>query len=84
MEFKFLIPIVAIAASAAIILAWMSNRHERLKWKMLGENGGRRELEAENARLRATIERLEDRMAVLERIATDPAERTAREIEELR
>ena len=84
MEFKFLIPIVAIAASAAIILAWMSNRHERLKWKMLGENGGRRELEAENARLRATIERLEDRMAVLERIATDPAERTARQIEELR
>ena len=84
MEFKFLIPIVAIAASAAIILAWMSNRHERLKWKMLGENGGRRELEAENARLRATIERLEDRMAVLERIATDPAERTAREIENLR
>ena len=59
MEFRFLIPIVAIAASAAIILAWMSNRHERLKWKMLGEDGGRRELEAENARLRATIERLE-------------------------
>ena len=35
-------------------------------------------------RLRLTIRRLEERMAVLERIATDPAERTAREIEQLR
>lgn len=85
MNFAIFIPIVAICASAAIILMWMSNRHERAKWKLLGEDGGgRRELEAENAQLRATIERLEDRMAVLERIATDPAERTAREIERLR
>jgi hypothetical protein len=30
------------------------------------------------------VERLEERLAVLERIATDPAERTAREIEKLR
>jgi hypothetical protein len=84
MDLGELIPIVAIASTAAIILAWMSNRHERLKWKVLGGEGDRGELEAENARLRATIERLEDRMAVLERIATDPAERTAREIENLR
>ena len=30
------------------------------------------------------LKQLEERMAVLERIATDPAERTAREIESLR
>lgn len=84
MDFGDLIPIVGIASSAAIILAWMSNRHERLKWKTLGQDREPSGLEAENARLRATIERLEDRMAVLERIATDPAERTAREIEQLR
>ena len=34
--------------------------------------------------LRLDKERLEERLAVLERIATDPAERTARAIEQLR
>ena len=38
----------------------------------------------ENRALRDQIGRLEDRLKVLERIATDPAERTAREIESLR
>jgi hypothetical protein len=38
----------------------------------------------ENDRLKGQVSRLEERIAVLERIATDPAERTAREIEQLR
>ena len=84
MNFAVFIPIIAICCTAAIILSWMSYRHERLKWEALGKDGDRSGLEAENERLRATIERLEDRMAVLERIATDPSERTARQIEELR
>ena len=41
-------------------------------------------LTAENAHLKSQLGRLEERLAVLERIATDPAERTAREIEQLR
>lgn len=41
-------------------------------------------LEAENEKLHGQVSRLEERIAVLERIATDPAERTAREIEKLR
>ncbi|KQN93620.1 hypothetical protein ASE95_01395 [Sphingomonas sp. Leaf231] len=41
-------------------------------------------LTGENERLTAQVGRLEERIAVLERIATDPAERTAREIEALR
>lgn len=41
-------------------------------------------LSSENERLTGQISRLEDRIAVLERIATDPAERTAREIDSLR
>jgi cell division protein FtsB len=41
-------------------------------------------LSTENERLKGQITRLEERLAVLERIATDPAERTAREIENLR
>jgi hypothetical protein len=41
-------------------------------------------LSTENERLTGQISRLEERIAVLERIATDPAERTAREIDSLR
>ena len=41
-------------------------------------------LSNENERLTGQVSRLEERIAVLERIATDPAERTAREIEALR
>jgi hypothetical protein len=41
-------------------------------------------LSNENAGLKGQVTRLEERIAVLERIATDPAERTAREIEQLR
>ncbi|QHL90938.1 hypothetical protein GVO57_09050 [Sphingomonas changnyeongensis] len=41
-------------------------------------------LERENGALKGQIGRLEERIAVLERIATDPAERTARAIDALR
>ena len=41
-------------------------------------------LTTENARLTGQIGRLEERLAVLERIAIDPAERTARAIDALR
>ncbi len=41
-------------------------------------------LTAEHEKLLGQVSRLEERIAVLERIATDPAERTAREIDALR
>jgi len=41
-------------------------------------------LSSENERLTGQISRLEERIAVLERIATDPAERISREIDSLR
>ena len=41
-------------------------------------------LAAENERLKATVERLEDRLKVLERIATDPTKRLSDEIDNLR
>ncbi|MEL6540998.1 MAG: hypothetical protein AAFP79_10200 [Pseudomonadota bacterium] len=47
-----------------------------------GENQNR--LENENAELRETVEHMQDRLSVLETIATDPAQRTADEIEALR
>ena len=89
MRFAELIPVVAIIASACVIIALLHFRHERAKLNMRG--AGAADGSNENARLLhenqvliSTVERLEDRIAVLERIATDPAERTAREIESLR
>ena len=76
---------------------WVRARHgyEPERWRSRRERrqGGGDTLEAErkvmllsdeNEKLVGKIGRLEERLAVLERIATDPAERTAREIEALR
>lgn len=41
-------------------------------------------LDSENERRTGQIDRLQERIQILERITTDPAERTAREIEALR
>jgi hypothetical protein len=76
---------IAIAAVSVIVLAWIKHRAPAR-----GAAGGieaKREIELlanENASLKGQIGRLEERLAVLERIATDPAERTARAIEQLR
>lgn len=81
----FILMLLSIASVAVIILAWIKHRAP-------GKTGAgaletRREVElltSENAGLKGQIGRLEERLSVLERIATDPAERTAREIENLR
>lgn len=52
-----------------------------LKLKHVGEA---KLLTAENDELKETVAHMQDRLAVLERIATDPAKRTADEIEALR
>ncbi len=86
----------AIAAFAIIIgaiwsVGWWANRLAATRAE--ASAGSRTSLDAErqiellsteNARLKDQLGRLEERLAVLERIATDPAERTAREIESLR
>ncbi len=46
--------------------------------------GASRLLTAENDELKETVAHMKDRLAVLETIATDPARRTAEEIENLR
>ena len=79
--FIFVCIVLAIVAVSTIILSW-------IKYRSPARTGeARREVELltnENAGLKGQIGRLEERLAVLERIATDPAERTAREIEQLR
>ena len=88
MEFAVFIPIVAIIASAWMIVAIVRSRQGHSSSAgtrmSVGEARENVQLARENEDLKLTIERLEDRLAVLERIATDPAERTAREIERLR
>lgn len=89
MDFGDLIPIAAILASAGVIVNVLKFRHERqmrdatpaTDLPTARENA---QLAHENEGLRLTVARLEERISVLERIATDPAERTAREIEQLR
>lgn len=82
MNLGVLIPIVAIIASACVFIALLHFAQE--KRKIESGSDETTELTRENIALRETVARLEDRIAVLERIATDPAERTAREIESLR
>lgn len=88
MQWGILIPIAAITVGPAAWVAnnWIRARHgyplqDRRGRVQAAEDAG---LRHENAELKQTVERLEARLQVLERIATDPAERTAREIESLR
>ncbi|HWT13819.1 MAG TPA: hypothetical protein VN231_13785 [Allosphingosinicella sp.] len=81
-----------IIMSAIWSIGWWANRLTRTRREAAAAAGGghgeaaRRieHLVTENASLKGQVGRLEQRLAVLERIATDPAERTAREIESLR
>lgn len=97
MEFSgpnFVIAIVAISTLGWIFNTWIRARHGypvENEWSGMAHKGdvpaANRQVELlsnENAQLKGQIGRLEERLAVLERIATDPAERTAREIENLR
>jgi hypothetical protein len=94
MDWGILIPIAAITIGpiAWVVSTWIRAKHGYpiKDGKALihrGNPGADRQIELlskENDGLKGQVLRLEDRIAVLERIATDPAERTAREIERLR
>ena len=91
---NFVIAIIAISTIGWVLTSWIRARHGyplENEWKGMAHKGdspdAARQIElltSENERLTGQIGRLEERLAVLERIATDPAERTAREIEQLR
>ncbi|MBT2188866.1 hypothetical protein [Sphingobium nicotianae] len=95
-QLGLLIPIAAITVGPIAWVAnnWIRARHgypiETKKGQLVGRDGDLHDsrkielLSNENGALKDKIGRLEERIAVLERIATDPAERTAREIEQLR
>ena len=91
--------IVVVAIIVMSTLGWIATSWIRAKhgypleneWSGLAYKGEQPEaarevalLTSENSAMKAQMSRLEERIAVLERLATDPAERTAREIEQLR
>jgi len=96
----FVLTIIALVIMGGIAKVWVkaqhgypiedrSSRRSRRRNGVADDAGPDAErkihlLSAENERLVGQVSRLEERIAVLERIATDPAERTAREIEALR
>lgn len=89
----FVLLIIAISTAGWVINNWIRAKHGYAlenEWKgqtAKGDPAADRKIEllsSENERLTSQISRLEERLSVLERIATDPAERTAREIDALR
>ena len=87
MNFGILVPVTAILATAWVIVAVLRYRQGGGAAKgtvSVAEAEANARLAHENEALRLMIKRQEERLAVLERIATDPAERTSREIERLR
>ena len=82
--------IMAVAIAAAVILTLGTTRQRtrrrvaELTAKSQADAATAEQLVAENEHLRGRVTQQEERLRVLERIATDPAERTAREIEQLR
>jgi hypothetical protein len=85
----FIAIMTVLVATAVIILNWIRGRHRiaEAQARNLHMPEASREMELlsrENAGLRGKVDRLEERLSVLERIATDPGQRTAREIESLR
>lgn len=90
---EFVVAIVAISTIGWLVSSWIRAKHGyplENEWSGMVARGDPDaqarigELTAENHELKSQVGRMEQRLAVLERIATDPAERTAREIENLR
>lgn len=95
-DLALLIPIAAVTVGPIgwVANTWIRARHgyplEGKKGALVARSGDLTDdrrlalLTDENERLNGKVERLEDRLAVLERIATDPGSRTYAEIEALR
>lgn len=80
--------IMVVAIGAVVVLQMMSARNRaRTRIAELSYQHGYDEnaakLLAENEQLRGQIAKQEERLRVLERIATDPAQRISRDIDEL-
>lgn len=95
MQWAWLVPVLICASIAVgtVLNTWIRAKHGYPLEDDAGNSVHRMDADAgrkidllshENEKLVGRISRLEERIAVLERIATDPAIRTARDIEALR
>ena len=87
----FVIAIVAISTIGWVMTTAIRARHGypvEGEWGGMihrrGDDDATKALTAENEQLKANVEKLEERLKVLERIATDPSRQLADEIEKLR
>lgn len=89
----FVIAIIAITTLGWVITTAIRARHgypltddwgNAIHPSKGGNDETTKALVSENAQLKATVDRLEDRLKVLERIATDPSRRLSDDIENLR
>jgi hypothetical protein len=89
----FVIAIIAVSTLGWVVTTWIRARHGypiENEWSGTTTRADPETerkialLAGENEKLHGQISRLEERLAVLERIATDPAERVSREIDALR
>ena len=89
----FVLAIIAMSMIGWVITTYIRARHGYPVENEWGGMVGRHDQEAakttqalvsENEQLKATVGRLEDRLKVLERIATDPSRQLADDIERLR
>ncbi len=85
----FVFAISALSIVAGLFNTWIKARHgyPLLEEKCGRTSSGGAQYDAicqENRELKTKLAEVTDRLAVLERIATDPAERVSREIEKLR
>jgi hypothetical protein len=90
---EFVLAIIALSTFGWLASSWIRAKHGypiENEWSGTSSKcdpeAARRvnSLTAENEALKEKLVVMESRVAVLERIATDPSERTAREIEQLR
>ena len=85
--FDFVIGLSVISTAGWLGNNWIRARHGFEPEAEEDDKPNRKKVDAisaENNELKRQVKQLQERMAVMERIATDPAERTAREIESLR
>ena len=90
---SIVIAIIVMSTLGWIATSWIRAKHGyplENEWSGMAYKGELPEsarqvelLSNENSQMKSQMSRLEERIAVLERIATDPAERTARAIEQL-
>ena len=86
----FVLAIIAMSYAAWVVVSWIRARHGyplENEWGGMcsrGDSDQSKALAAENKQLKETVGQLEERLKVLERIATDPARKLADDIDQLR